>query len=79
MAKIAVEKPFDDVKEALEQKGHQVDLVESDQELTGYDLGVIRVQNDGDNDLYDFPVVSIEGMSIDEVVERVSDYVEKMK
>lgn len=79
MAKIAVEKPFDDVKEALVEKGHQVDLVESDQELKGYDLGVVRVLNDGDNDLYDFPVISIEGQSIDEIVERVEDYLNKLK
>lgn len=79
MAKIAVEKPFDDVKEALAAKGHQVDLVESDQEVKGYDLGVVRAINDGDNDLYDFPVISIDGQSIDEVVSRVEDHLQKLQ
>ncbi|MEW4369924.1 YkuS family protein [Paenibacillus kandeliae] len=79
MAKIAVEKPFDDVKEALEAKGHQVDLVESDQEVKGYDVGVVRALSDGNNDLYDFPVISIDGQSIDEVVSRVEDHLQKLQ
>ncbi|CAJ1315150.1 hypothetical protein PaeCFBP13512_15540 [Paenibacillus sp. CFBP13512] len=79
MAKIAVEKPFDDIKEVLEGKGHQVDLVNSDQELKGYDVGVVRVQNDGDTGLYDFPIVSVEGASIEEVVAQVERYIELSK
>ncbi|NGZ76038.1 YkuS family protein [Saccharibacillus alkalitolerans] len=78
MAKIAVEQPFADVKEALEEKGHEVKLFESDENISGYDLGVVRTLNDGNSDQFDFPVVSIEGMSIDEVVSRVEDTLSRL-
>ncbi|WP_040285013.1 YkuS family protein [Sporosarcina koreensis] len=68
MAKIAVEKPFDDVKKALEEKGHTVTMCESDEKLSGYDLGVVRALSDVNVDQYDFPVISIEGNSVDDVV-----------
>ncbi|WJY27367.1 YkuS family protein [Sporosarcina trichiuri] len=68
MAKIAVEKPFDDVKKALEEKGHTVTMCESDEKLSGYDLGVVRALSDVNVDQYDFPVISIEGNSVDDIV-----------
>ena len=68
MAKIAVEKPFDDVKKALEEKGHQVTMCESDEKLTDYDLGVVRALSDVNVDQYSFPVISIEGNSVEDVV-----------
>lgn len=71
MAKIAVEKPFDDVKKALEEKGHTVTMCESDEKLTGYDLGVIRALSDVNIDQYTFPVISIEGNSVDDIVKDV--------
>lgn len=71
MAKIAVEKPFDDVKKALEEKGHTVTMCESDEKLTGYDLGVIRALSDVNVDQYTFPVISIEGNSVDDIVKDV--------
>ena len=73
MAKIAVEQPFADVKEALEEKGYEAQLFESDEQVSGFDLGVVRTLNDGNTDQFDFPVVSIEGLSIDEVVARVEE------
>lgn len=71
MAKIAVEQPFADVKEALEEKGHDVQLFESDENISGFDLGVVRALNDGNTDQFDFPVISIEGLSINDVLARV--------
>ncbi len=71
MAKIAVEQPFADVKEALEEKGYEVELFESDENISGFDLGVVRALNDGNTDQFDFPVISIEGLSINDVVARV--------
>lgn len=68
MAKIAVEKPFDDVKKALEEKGHTVTMCESDEKLSGYDLGVVRALSDVNVDQYDFPVISIEGNSVNDIV-----------
>ncbi|KAB7704148.1 hypothetical protein F9802_18760 [Bacillus aerolatus] len=73
MAKIAVEQPFEDVKKALEAKGHEVTMFNTDEDASGYDLGVVRAINEGYNDEFDFPVVSMKGMSIDNVVESVEN------
>lgn len=71
MAKIAVENPFDDVKQALEEKGHEVKMFESDEGLKGYDAGVVRALSDVNIDQFDFPVVSVEGRSVDDIVRDV--------
>ncbi|PID15853.1 hypothetical protein CSV63_04115 [Sporosarcina sp. P34] len=71
MAKIAVEVPFDDVKKALEEKGHEVTMFASDEQLSGYDMGVIRALSDVNIDQFDFPVVSIEGNSVQDIVDDV--------
>ena len=71
MAKIAVEQPFEDVKTILEEKGHEVTMFNTDENVAGYDLGVVRAINEGHNDEFNFPVVSMKGMSIDDVVEAV--------
>jgi hypothetical protein len=69
--KIAVESPFEDVKKALEEKGHKVKMFSTDENVTGYDLGVVRAINEGHNDEFNFPVVSMKGMSVNDVVEAV--------
>lgn len=71
MAKIAVEIPFDDVKQALEEKGHEVKMFESDEKVKGYDMGVVRALSDVNIDQFDFPVVSIEGNSVQDIVDDV--------
>lgn len=71
MANIAVEKPFDDVKQALEEKGHVVKMFQSDEEVKGYDMGVVRALSDVNVDQFDFPVVSIEGNSVQDIVDDV--------
>lgn len=71
MAKIAVEKPYEDVKKALEEKGHSVTMFTTDENVTGYDVGIVRTINEGHNDEFNFPVVAMSGMSIDNVVDAV--------
>ncbi|PID02217.1 hypothetical protein CSV67_09630 [Sporosarcina sp. P2] len=71
MAKIAVEVPFEDVKQALEEKGHEVTMFASDEHLSGFDMGVIRALSDVNIDQFDFPVVSIEGNSVQDIVNDV--------
>ncbi len=78
MAKIAVEEPFDDVKKALEEKGHTVTMFNTDEEVTGHDLGVVRAINEGNNDEFNFPVVSMKGMSIEDAVEAVEEKLQNM-
>ena len=77
MAKIAVENPFDDVKAALEDKGHEVKMFESDENLNGYDIGVVRAIGDVNVDQFDFPVVSIHGMSVQDVVNEVEQRLQR--
>lgn len=71
MAKIAVEEPYEDVKKALEEKGHQVTMFNTDENVSGYDFGVVRAINEGHNDEFKFPVIAMSGMSIDNVVEAI--------
>ncbi|MGB5945106.1 YkuS family protein [Paenisporosarcina sp.] len=73
MAKIAVEKPYEDVRLALEEKGHTVTMFNTDENVTGYDVGVVRAINEGHNDEFTFPVVAMSGMSIDNVLEAVEN------
>lgn len=78
MAKIAVEQPFEDVKTALEQKGHEVQMFNTDENVSGFDIGVVRSINEGNNDEFDFPVVSMKGMSIEDVIDAVETRVNQM-
>lgn len=77
MAKVAVENPFDDVKVALEEKGHEVKMFESDENLNGYDIGVVRAISDVNVEQFDFPVVSIHGMSVQDVVNEVEQRLQR--
>jgi hypothetical protein len=79
MAKIAVEEPFDDMKKALEEKGHEVTMFNTDENVTGYDLGVVRAINEGHNDEFTFPVVTMTGMSINDAVEAVENRLSQMQ
>lgn len=78
MAKIAVEEPYSDVKKALEEKGHEVKMFNTDENVTGFDLGIVRAINEGHNDEYDFPVIIMKGLSIDNVVESVETRLAEM-
>lgn len=77
MAKIAVENPFDDVKVALEEKGHEVKMFESDENVKGYDMGVVRAISDVNVDQFDFPVVGIHGNSVQDVVNEVEERLDR--
>ena len=75
MVKIAVEQPYEDVMTALQAKGYEVKMFNSDENITGFDLGVVRAINEGNTHEFDFPVVSMKGMSIDDVVKAVDNKV----
>lgn len=73
MAKIAVETPLEDVKQALEEKGHEVFMFTNEEEAKGANVAVVRTLNelDANAEQYDFPFVSMEGSSVDEIVKDV--------
>lgn len=71
MVKIAVEQPYEDVMNALVAKGYEAKMFTTDEDVTGYDIGVVRAINEGNTHEFDFPVVTMKGMSIDDVVHAV--------
>lgn len=73
LAKIAVETPLEDVKQALEEKGHEVLMFTNEEEAKGSKLAVVRSLNeiDATAEQFDFPFVSMEGMSLEQIVEDV--------
>ena len=73
LAKIAVETPLEDVKQALEEKGHEVIMFTNEEEAKGSNLAVVRTLSEtvADAEQFGFPFVSMEGMSVDEIVEDV--------
>ncbi|WP_432362371.1 YkuS family protein [Sporosarcina sp. UB5] len=69
--KIAVEQPYEDVMNALLAKGYEAKMFQTNEDVTGYDLGIVRAINEGDTHEFNFPVITMKGMSIDEVVQAV--------
>lgn len=72
MARIAVENPLNEVKEALEEKGYQVSMFTSNEDMQGCDVGIVRNMTDEMHaEQYNFPILSMEGMSVEEIVQDV--------
>lgn len=42
---------FDDMKKALEENGYEVAMFNTDEDVKGYDLGVLRADDDVENRL----------------------------
>lgn len=73
MAKIAVEEPFDDIKQVLQDKGHEVTMFIDNNDIKNVDLGVVRHLNEFDEGDSNIPFVIAHGKSVDEVVNEVED------
>lgn len=71
MVKIAVEQPYEDVMHALVEKGYEAKMFNTDEDVTGYDIGVVRAINEGNTHEFNFPVITMKGMSLDDVVQAV--------
>lgn len=71
MPRIAVEQPYEDVMNALVAKGYEAKMFNTDEDVTGYDIGVVRAINEGNTHEFDFPVITMKGMSVDDVVQAV--------
>ena len=69
--KIAVENPLNEVRQALEEKGYDVSMFTNNEDMQGCDVGVVRTMTEMSAEQFDFPIVSMEGMSVDDVVEDV--------
>ncbi|MGN7386159.1 YkuS family protein [Sporosarcina sp. SAFN-015] len=73
MVKIAVEQPYEDVMNALVAKGYEAKMFTTDEDVTGYDIGIVRALNEGNTHEFNFPVITMKGMSIDDVVQAVEE------
>lgn len=71
VVKIAVEQPYEDVMNALVARGYEAKMFTTDEDVTGYDIGVVRAINEGNTHEFNFPVVTMKGMSIEDVVQAV--------
>jgi hypothetical protein len=75
MPRIAVEQPYEDVMNALVAKGYEAKMFNTNEDVSGYDIGVVRAINEGNTHEFNFPVVSMRGMSIEDAVEAVEEKV----
>ena len=76
MAKIAVEEPLTDIKQALEEKGHNVEMFKNEENLPSCDCCVARGTEDlAYNQLNDVPVVDATARTVNDVVSKVENIV----
>ncbi|QTD39931.1 YkuS family protein [Sporosarcina sp. Te-1] len=73
MVRIAVEQPYEDVMAALQSKGYEVKMFNTDEDVSGYDIGIVRALNEGNTHEFNFPVITMKGRSIDDVVQAVEE------
>ncbi|ANU14344.1 hypothetical protein B481_2495 [Planococcus halocryophilus Or1] len=73
MAKVAVEHPFTSVREALEKKGYQADMLEEKSDSTDYDVIVVRDQADLADYHMSVSLVEAKGRTLYEIVEEVEE------
>ncbi|MBT2569871.1 YkuS family protein [Planococcus sp. ISL-110] len=73
MVKIAVEHPFTSVREALEKKGYQTDMLDDKADSTDYDVIVVRDQEDLADYHMSVSLVEAKGRTLYEIVEEVEE------
>ncbi|ANU09741.1 hypothetical protein A1A1_18817 [Planococcus antarcticus DSM 14505] len=73
MVKIAVEHPFTSVREALEKKGYQTDMLNDKSDSTDYDVIVVRDQEDLADYHMSVSLVEAKGRTLYEIVEEVEE------
>ena len=73
MVKIAVEHPFTSVREALEKKGYQAEMLEYKSDSTDYDVIVVRDQEDLADYHMSVSLVEAKGRTLYEIVEEVEE------
>ena len=73
MVKIAVEHPFTSVREALEKKGYQTDMLDDKSDSTDYDVIVVRDQEDLADYHMSVSLVEAKGRTLYEIVEEVEE------
>ena len=73
MARIAVEYPFTDIKQALVKKKYAADMVDPNADASVYDVIVVRNQHALNTSLINGSLVETRGRSVNEVVKEVEE------
>lgn len=73
MVQIAVEYPFTDIRQALQKKGYQTDMVEMEADASIYDVIVVRNQHALNASFIKGSLVEARGRSVKEVVMEVEE------
>lgn len=77
MVKIAVEYPFQDIRQALQNKGYQTDMVEQENDASVYDVIVVRDQRALNASSIKGSLVETRGRSVNEVVNEVEERLQR--
>lgn len=80
MAKIGVEHSLTDVQQALQQKGHQVIQLHSEQDAQGCDCCIITGMDSNvmgmSNHSIDGPVIEASGLTAEEICQQVESRIQ---
>ncbi|QHJ72170.1 YkuS family protein [Planococcus halotolerans] len=77
MVKVAVEYPFTDIRQALQKKGYQTDMVEMEADASIYDVIVVRNLNALSASFIKGSLVETGGRSVKEVVMEVEERLQR--
>ncbi|SDJ82176.1 YkuS family protein [Sediminibacillus albus] len=78
MIKIAVEQPFEDVKNQLNKKGYQAEMLERKVDAPDYQVVVVRDLEDLTDIHMNVPIVSARGRSVKEIVAEVEERLQRV-
>ncbi|SDG71909.1 Gas vesicle protein [Planococcus glaciei] len=73
MVKIAVEEPFTSVKEALQKRGYEAEMLGDKTEAMDYDCVVVRDKEDLTDFHMNVPLVEAKGRTLEEIVDEVEE------
>lgn len=73
MVKIAVEEPFTSVKEALQKRGYEAEMLSDKTEAMDYDCVVVRDKEDLTDFHMNVPLVEAKGRTLEEIVDEVEE------
>ncbi|WP_210238541.1 YkuS family protein [Pseudalkalibacillus caeni] len=78
MAKIAVERPFTDVKLLLKSKGYEAEMLDNKADASSYDCCVVRDLEDMTDYQMNVPLVAARGRTVSEIINEVEERLERI-
>lgn len=77
MVKIAVEEPLTDVRQELNNRGYNAEILDRKVDSVDYDCVVVRDKEDMADMHMDVQLVEAKGRSVNEIVEKVEDHLKR--